>query len=284
MLLAKSPPSEIPKRVYLSLYQAGLNLKRSIHFLKAVEPFYTELFKGLKTFEVRKNDRDFMPRDILVLLRYPYTGAFFVATVPYILSSDDFKGVTKGYCVMSLKIEYYEMTNNNNSQPSPPQPQTQPHYNGWVLYDGLMAKIKPLPNGNVATEHLRGDIIKRVGRLGLKDDPIAEIDKAIAQVQKLQDYSTDYSAVGGCNVDLDSCFSFCEYTEPPYEGSDAEFYRRVAHVLKSLPSGYSIHKFKDSLRHSIIIYAAIGDFGMALIALEKLKAEFTQPQSPVSQP
>ena len=252
--------------------------------MKAVEPFYTELFKGLKTFEVRKNDRDFMPRDILVLLRYPYTGAFFVATVPYILSSDDFKGVTKGYCVMSLKIEYYEMTNNNNSQPSPPQPQTQPHYNGWVLYDGLMAKIKPLPNGNVATEHLRGDIIKRVGRLGLKDDPIAEIDKAIAQVQKLQDYSTDYSAVGGCNVDLDSCFSFCEYTEPPYEGSDAEFYRRVAHVLKSLPSGYSIHKFKDSLRHSIIIYAAIGDFGMALIALEKLKAEFTQPQSPVSQP
>jgi hypothetical protein len=38
-----------------------------IHELKCVEPYFTDIITGMKSFEVRKNDRDFQVGDILHL-------------------------------------------------------------------------------------------------------------------------------------------------------------------------------------------------------------------------
>lgn len=46
-----------------------------IHKLKTVQPFYTDVVAGHKTFEIRKNDRKFRLNDILFLEEYsPATG------------------------------------------------------------------------------------------------------------------------------------------------------------------------------------------------------------------
>lgn len=77
------------------------------HHLKTHSSFYLELVYGRKTFEVRKNDRDFKVGDILILKEYnvatdKYTGqqkSFFVSSVLY---GGQF-GIEKEYCVMSVK-------------------------------------------------------------------------------------------------------------------------------------------------------------------------------------
>lgn len=134
-----------------------------------------------------------------------------------------------------------------------------------ALYDDLMAKIKPLPNGNVATEHLRGDVIKRMARLGLKDDPIVEIDKAIAQVQKLQDYYPER-----LNLKLDTVKLLYDT------------YALIV-VLELLPSGFDEKSAIDMRRLVVISAMTQGVFTSdTLRVLEELKAEFTPPQPTVS--
>lgn len=44
------------------------------HYLKTVQPYFDAIDQGLKTFEIRKNDRDFKVGDILVLLEEPQPG------------------------------------------------------------------------------------------------------------------------------------------------------------------------------------------------------------------
>jgi len=46
-----------------------------IHKLKTVQPYYTDVVLGHKTFEIRRNDRKFRLNDILLLEEYsPATG------------------------------------------------------------------------------------------------------------------------------------------------------------------------------------------------------------------
>lgn len=40
------------------------------HYLKTVQPFFSEVENGNKTFEVRKNDRDFQVGDEVYLQEY----------------------------------------------------------------------------------------------------------------------------------------------------------------------------------------------------------------------
>lgn len=40
------------------------------HYLKTVEPYYSDVEQGLKDFEVRKNDRPFDIGDVLILQQY----------------------------------------------------------------------------------------------------------------------------------------------------------------------------------------------------------------------
>lgn len=89
------------------------------HALKTVNPYYDEVVKGNKTFEVRKHDRPFKIGDKLLLQQYihegnqigsgksGYTGAEEMFVISYILEGGQF-GIEKGFCVLGIKeIEKY---------------------------------------------------------------------------------------------------------------------------------------------------------------------------------
>lgn len=76
------------------------------HKLKTWIPYYQEVKNGNKTFEIRKNDRDFEVGDILILEEWnhdtqTYTGNFIYKKVKYITQGGKF-GIEEGYVVMSL--------------------------------------------------------------------------------------------------------------------------------------------------------------------------------------
>jgi len=80
-------------------------MKRSAraHDLKTVDPYFGYLQEGLKDFEIRFDDRDFLVGDILNLQEYKYgelTGERVQKRVKYILRR--FKGLQTGYVVLGL--------------------------------------------------------------------------------------------------------------------------------------------------------------------------------------
>lgn len=80
--------------------------KSDKHDLKTWPEYFNEIFLGHKTFEVRKNDRDFKVGDYLILKEWDqntnsYTGRMMVRKVSYIFKGGEF-GVKDGYVVMSI--------------------------------------------------------------------------------------------------------------------------------------------------------------------------------------
>lgn len=77
-----------------------------VHELKTLQPYFTEVASGNKTFEVRKNDRNFKVGDILKLMEFDQveglTGRAITAKVSYML--DDSKYCKKGYVVLGMHI------------------------------------------------------------------------------------------------------------------------------------------------------------------------------------
>ena len=81
-------------------------MKRSTrtHNLKTLAPYFGHSQKGLKDFEIRFDDRDFLVDDILNLQEYKYdklTGECVQKRVKYILRR--FKGLQTGYVVLGLE-------------------------------------------------------------------------------------------------------------------------------------------------------------------------------------
>lgn len=79
-----------------------------VHELKLYKPYFGKVFTGQKTFEVRKDDRDFKEGDILILHEYNnavnnYTGNFLKARITYKLMGGQF-GIEEGHCILSIKI------------------------------------------------------------------------------------------------------------------------------------------------------------------------------------
>jgi len=79
------------------------------HELKCWPEFFRVILSGEKTFEVRKNDRDFMATDWLRLRewdhrRETYTGREVYARVPYLLDGQ-WPGLAEGYVVMSIIVQ-----------------------------------------------------------------------------------------------------------------------------------------------------------------------------------
>jgi ASC-1-like (ASCH) protein len=77
-----------------------------IHKLKTLPEYFNEILTGVKTFEVRYNDRDFKVGDLLVLREFDdvtqsYTGLFLYKDVTYIL--DDPKFVKEGFVILGIK-------------------------------------------------------------------------------------------------------------------------------------------------------------------------------------
>lgn len=81
------------------------------HNLKTWKEYYQRIVSGEKTFEVRKNDRDFQTGDFLKLEEYDpttdsFTGNSITKRVSYILHGGDF-GVEQDTVVMALDSNLY---------------------------------------------------------------------------------------------------------------------------------------------------------------------------------
>uniref|UniRef100_A0A6M3KD99 DUF3850 domain-containing protein n=1 Tax=viral metagenome TaxID=1070528 RepID=A0A6M3KD99_9ZZZZ len=78
-----------------------------IHTLKTWPELFSATVSGHKTFEVRRNDRDFAINDMLCLREWnptnkAYTGRELTCLVEYILEGGQF-GISGEYIVMSIK-------------------------------------------------------------------------------------------------------------------------------------------------------------------------------------
>lgn len=78
-----------------------------IHILKTWPQYFSRVESGQKTFEVRKNDRDFQVGDYLLLKEYDpdikdFLGKSITLEIGYILHGGSF-GIEPGYCVIGLK-------------------------------------------------------------------------------------------------------------------------------------------------------------------------------------
>ena len=78
------------------------------HILKTHPEYFQAIAQGLKTFDIRKNDRNFNPLDELILKEYnpateQFTGAFVTVRVMYIMYGGQF-GLEKGFVAMGIKL------------------------------------------------------------------------------------------------------------------------------------------------------------------------------------
>lgn len=76
----------------------------TLHKLKTIQPYYDASESGLKTFEIRKNDRNFKLGDVLVLYEWTgssATGRRHIKQVTFILS--DKPWLPEGYVCMALQ-------------------------------------------------------------------------------------------------------------------------------------------------------------------------------------
>lgn len=80
------------------------------HELKTWSRHFNDVFMGRKTFEVRKNDREYKAGDNLTLIEgdlneigeWIPTGRKLTRTVTHILPGGQF-GILQGFCVMSIQ-------------------------------------------------------------------------------------------------------------------------------------------------------------------------------------
>ncbi len=84
-----------------------------IHELKINEKYFSEVVKGRKKVEIRKNDRDFKVGDYLALneiknndLPFPeYTGRSFMVKITHILEDETY--LQPGYAALSIVKENF---------------------------------------------------------------------------------------------------------------------------------------------------------------------------------
>ncbi|MEH1794619.1 DUF3850 domain-containing protein [Nostoc sp.] len=79
----------------------------TIHTLKTVEPYFSQVREKKKTFEIRRDDRYYKVGDILKLLKYDarqqkFSGDEVLAEVTHIL--DNYPALEYGYVVLSIKL------------------------------------------------------------------------------------------------------------------------------------------------------------------------------------
>lgn len=84
----------------------------TVHTLKLQEPYFTDVAEKKKTFEIRKNDRDYKVGDILLLYLYPQPNkdklGKIKAEITYILKDIPQFGLMEGYCILGIKVKSVE--------------------------------------------------------------------------------------------------------------------------------------------------------------------------------
>ncbi len=79
---------------------------RSLHSLKTWPPYFDHIRSGKKTFDVRKDDRDYRVGDLIYFEEYipdkrKFTGERHPALISYKLNGGQF-GIEPGFCVLGL--------------------------------------------------------------------------------------------------------------------------------------------------------------------------------------
>lgn len=77
-----------------------------LHALKTVQPYFEYVQKGIKNFEVRKDDRPFGEGDQIILQEWDeenkaYTGQEWRGEIKMIMRDERY--VKKGYCVFGIQ-------------------------------------------------------------------------------------------------------------------------------------------------------------------------------------
>lgn len=84
------------------------------HSVKISPAYFDAVKNGLKTFEIRKLDRDYKIGDTLVLSEYipgtyeagSYSGRRVNVAITYILTDDQFPdGIKEGYGVLGIRVD-----------------------------------------------------------------------------------------------------------------------------------------------------------------------------------
>ncbi len=78
-----------------------------LHNLKIKEEYFEAILQGKKTFELRKNDRDYQVGDLIHFIKtdgLEYFGhSKDVFRITYILTNVQEYGLDKDYCIFSIK-------------------------------------------------------------------------------------------------------------------------------------------------------------------------------------
>lgn len=77
-----------------------------IHELKILSKYFERVRNDKKTFEIRKNDRDFQTGDEIILNEFDgiqYTGRNVRGKITYVFHGGEY-GLDIGYCIFSFKI------------------------------------------------------------------------------------------------------------------------------------------------------------------------------------
>lgn len=78
-----------------------------LHTLKIKSQYFLEVWQGFKTFELRKNDRDYEVGDLIHFIdaedgeEFPFEDVIYKIT--YILKDVPEYGLKKGYCILGIK-------------------------------------------------------------------------------------------------------------------------------------------------------------------------------------
>lgn len=117
-------------------YQDYQSQPRQTHHLKTWTGFFKSVASGEKTFEIRKNDRNFQTGDLAFLWEYdplsaePYSGKYITCTVGYVLTPELVEqynnlvpgqtktvGVEPGYCVWVItRLDASSLLEENHNQ------------------------------------------------------------------------------------------------------------------------------------------------------------------------
>lgn len=81
-----------------------------VHYLKIKPEYFKDIERGVKTFELRKNDRDFQVGDVLMLIKLDNEGnetdQVMRVKVTYILKDCSQYGLQDGYAILGIDNGY----------------------------------------------------------------------------------------------------------------------------------------------------------------------------------
>lgn len=82
-----------------------------IHVVKCKKTYFEQVVRETKKFEVRKNDRNYQPGDIIIMQEIEddngpavYTGRFIACKIGYML--EDFEGLAPGFVAFTIEPRY----------------------------------------------------------------------------------------------------------------------------------------------------------------------------------